>query len=91
MLRSGSRFDELSETAKIPRGDELCKTAKNRGEYTFSYSSSVCQLTVRVGHADINHMEPEHAEAIARVVCRQYNFYLCEISGLITEEKYHPR
>ena len=36
MLRSGSRADELSETAKAPPGDELNKTAKNRGEYTFS-------------------------------------------------------
>ena len=89
MLRSGSRFDELSETAKIPPGDELSKTAKNRGEYTFSQSSAVCQLTVRVGHADTNHMEPEHAEDTlrpSRVVCVS-NFYLCEISGLITEEK----
>jgi hypothetical protein len=30
MLRSGSRVDELSETAKIPPGDELSKTAKEQ-------------------------------------------------------------
>ena len=37
MLRSGSRFDELSETAKIPPGDELSKTAKNRGAKKFKF------------------------------------------------------
>ena len=75
MLRSESRFDELNETAKIPPGDELSKTVKNRGEYT-------------------NHMEPEHTEDTlrpSRVVCvGNHNFYLCEISGLVTEEKYNP-
>ena len=37
MLRLGSRLDELSETAKIPPGDELSKTAKNRGAKKFKF------------------------------------------------------